>query len=123
MSNAAEDKVIEAWRAAGLVWFEDVPSDEVGARVTVEGSDNAYQLASIAARVLSDDPVPAWWHEEGERVADLFAALIRRIGADAVEFDSSELAGRGPDEVVTFRYDDEGCARIEVTTEVPSEAE
>jgi hypothetical protein len=65
------------------------------------------------------DAVPDWFEQTQQKLGDILAALIRRTGADRVELADDELAKREPDEMVRYQYDDDGCALVEITTEVP----
>lgn len=65
------------------------------------------------------ESIPDWWAEANDQVGDILAALIRRTGGDRVELADDELAKRGPDEMVRFQYDEDGCTLVEITTEVP----
>ncbi len=67
------------------------------------------------------DTVPDWWEDAQEQIGDILAALIRRGGSDVAEIADDDLR-RADGEVVRIQYDD-GCARVEITTEVPSETE
>lgn len=68
------------------------------------------------------ESVPAWWDGLNDQVGDILAALIRRGGSNVAEIADDDLK-RSDDEVVRIQYDEDGCARVEITTEVPSEAE
>lgn len=66
------------------------------------------------------DAVPDWFEQAQQRLGDILAALIRRTGGDRVELADDELAKRQPEEMVRYQYDDDGCVRVEITTEVPA---
>lgn len=53
-------------------------------------------------------------------LGDILAALIHRTGYTVVEFSDSELA-RTDRKHLNITTDDDGCARVEITTEVPHE--
>jgi hypothetical protein len=64
------------------------------------------------------ESIPDWWDEANQQVGDILAALIRRGGSDVAEIADDDLK-RADGEVVRIQYDDDGCARVEITTEVP----
>lgn len=64
------------------------------------------------------ESIPDWWVEANDQVGDILAALIRRGGSDVAEIADDDLK-RAADEVVRIQYDEDGCARVEITTKVP----
>ncbi len=64
------------------------------------------------------ESVPAWWDGLNDQVGDILAALIRRGGSDVAEIADDDLK-RADGEVVRIQHDEDGCVRVEITTEVP----
>lgn len=64
------------------------------------------------------ESIPDWWNDLNDQIGDILAALIRRGGSDVAEIADDDLK-RADGEVVRIQHDDDGCARIEITTEVP----
>lgn len=64
------------------------------------------------------ESIPDWWDEANEQVGDVLAALIRRGGSDVAEIADDDLK-RADGEGVRIQRDEDGCVRVEITTEVP----